>query len=325
MIFSYLKDRWLYLTFLTLTLIILRFIPVLYGQYGDMIGYVCVLILFMGAVLMIPDYLVWRGRIAELKRLKKISIADAELPERSMSTADSLYQELIAKYRREYNELKSETSQQNKDLRDTYVLWAHQIKTPIAAMRLLLDDRKDPEINEQLFHIEEYVNQLLYYFRSGSISNDFVIREYDADSIVQACLRKYSMIFIRKKLKLEYEPLNIRTETDEKWLGFVIEQILSNATKYTKSGSVHIYAENGNIVIRDTGIGIAPEDIRRIFEKGYTGLNGRQESRSTGLGLYLCKEILQKLGHDIMIEGEVGKGTKVTIVMDPAIQTQPHV
>ena len=325
MIFSYLKDRRLYLTFLILTLIILRFVPFLYDQFDDMIRYICILILFMGIVLLIPDYLIWRERIGELERLKAISIADTELPERSMNTADSLYQELIAEYRREYNELKSETQQQNKDLRDTYVLWAHQIKTPIAAMRLLLDDRKDPEINEQLFHIEEYVNQLLYYFRSGSISNDFVIREYDMDSIIQASLRKYSMIFIRKKLKLEYEPVGIRVETDEKWLGFVIEQILSNATKYTKTGSVRIYGENGNIVIRDTGIGIAPEDISRVFEKGYTGLNGRQENRSTGLGLYLCREILRKLGHDIAITGEVGKGTEVTIILEPHGQSHPFV
>ena len=184
-------------------------------------------------------------------------------------------------------------------------------------MRLLLEDKQDPQLNEQLFHIEEYVNQLLYYFRSESISGDFVIRSCSVDEVVRAALRKYSVIFIRRKLKLEYEPVDLQVDTDEKWLGFVVEQLLSNATKYTQSGGIRIYGKDGCLVIEDTGIGIAPEDLKRIFEKGYTGLNGRQEHRSTGLGLYLCREILKKLGHDIRIESEAGKGTRAVIVFDP--------
>ena len=313
----YIKDRKLYLSFLAVTVIILTVVPFLYETYDEVCRYMTILVLFAGIVLCVPDYLRYRKTVRELEKAAGIPLADAPLPSADADRPQRLYGDLIRQYRREYEELREQTDAVSRDLRDTYVLWAHQIKTPIAAMRLLLEDKQDPQLNEQLFHIEEYVNQLLYYFRSESISSDFVIRPCSVDAVVRAALRKYSVIFIRRRLKLEYEPVDLHTDTDEKWLGFAVEQLLSNATKYTQSGGIRIYGKDGCLVIEDTGIGIAPEDLKRIFEKGYTGLNGRQEQRSTGLGLYLCREILKKLGHDIRIESEAGKGTRAVIVFDP--------
>lgn len=204
-----------------------------------------------------------------------------------------------------------------KNLQDITTLWAHQIKTPISAMRLLLqqdESEENNEVKEELFEIEKYVQMLLGYYRLNSDTNDFVIRRVDCEPIIRTIIRQYAKFFIRKKIQIEVENLNIKVLSDEKWLGFVFEQILSNALKYTNEGIIKIYTENGHIlVIEDTGIGIQEEDLPRLFEKGYTGYNGRSDKKSTGLGLYLCKMILTKLGHTITIESKINKGTKVKI------------
>ena len=155
---------------------------------------------------------------------------------------------------------------------------------------------------------------VLSYIRLGSNKNDFVLKEYDLDNIIRQAVRKYAPLFIRKKISLDFQPTNYKVLTDEKWLVFVIEQLLSNAIKYTNKGKISIYSlENKKLVIEDTGIGISKEDIPRIFDKGFTGYNGRTDKKATGLGLYLCKNILDKLSHKISIESEVGVKTKVIL------------
>lgn len=206
------------------------------------------------------------------------------------------------------------------NLQDITTLWAHQIKTPISAMRLLLQqDESDEnnEIREELFEIEKYVQMLLGYYRLNSESNDFVIRRIDCEPIIRTVIREYAKFFIRKKIQIDVSNLNITVLSDEKWLGFVFEQILSNALKYTYEGKITISTEKGNtIVIEDTGIGIQEEDLPRVFEKGYTGYNGRSDKKSTGLGLYLSKLILNKLGHTITIDSVLNKGTTVRINLE---------
>ena len=202
------------------------------------------------------------------------------------------------------------------DMQDYFTLWAHQIKTPIAAMRLILQTRPEnsaTEIEGELFRVEQYVEMVLNYLRLDSDSTDFVFKTCALDGIIRQCVRKYAKQFIRKKISLEYGGTALQVLTDEKWLCFVIEQILSNALKYTSAGSIRIFTQGETLVIADTGMGIAPEDLPRVFEKGYTGYNGRTDKKATGIGLYLCKMILQKLGHDISISSEVGKGTRVSI------------
>ena len=203
-----------------------------------------------------------------------------------------------------------------RETEDYFTLWAHQIKTPIAAMRLILQTRPENsagELSQELFRVEQYVEMVLNYLRLDSDSTDFVFRTCDLDGIIRQCVRKYAKQFIRKKISLEYEGTDVQVLTDEKWLCFVIEQLLSNALKYTNTGSIRIFTQGETLVIEDTGIGIAPEDLPRVFEKGYTGYNGRTDKKATGIGLYLCKRILQKLGHEISISSVVGQGTSVSI------------
>jgi signal transduction histidine kinase len=201
---------------------------------------------------------------------------------------------------------------------DYYKVWAHQIKTPIAAMRLSLqseDTEAARKLTADLNRIEDYVEMVLTFLRLDSDSTDYIIREYDLDDMIRTAVRKFSREFILKKLTLDYEPVNYTVLTDEKWLAFVIEQVISNAVKYTAEGSVRIYMdEPGILCIRDTGIGISPEDLPRIFENGFTGFNGREDKRASGIGLYLCKRIMDNLSHAITAESQPGRGT--TIMLD---------
>ena len=199
-------------------------------------------------------------------------------------------------------------------------MWAHQIKPPIAAMHLTLQ-REDSALSRQLAgelqRIEQYVEMVLYYVRLGESGSDLVIQEHDLDDIIRKAVRKYAGQFVRRRLHLGYQGTDIRVLPDEKWLSFIIEQLLSNAVKYTSKGSVTISVDaEKRLTISDTGIGIAGEDLPRLFEKGYTGYNGRVERKSTGIGLYLCKMAADKLGHRLSAESEPGKGSRFTIDLE---------
>ena len=154
----------------------------------------------------------------------------------------------------------------------------------------------------------------LNYIRLDSNSNDLVIKELDLDEVIRGCVRRYAAQFIRKKLTIKYSGTDVKVLSDEKWLTFIIEQLLSNAVKYTEKGFVEISVSDEKLLsVKDTGIGIAQEDIPRIFEKGFTGYNGRENSKSTGLGLYLCEKAAKMLGHKISAQSEIGKGSVFTI------------
>ena len=218
------------------------------------------------------------------------------------------------------------TTDDLEEMTDYYTMWAHQIKTPIFALRLLLQE--EPERNReslaQLFRIEQYVEMVLGYLRTEDMSADLKLARSSLNRIIREQIHKYAGIFVAKKLSLSYEGTDATVLTDEKWLGFVIGQILSNALKYTRTGGIEIWLEDerGNrtsntapaiLVIADTGIGIQAEDLPRIFEKGYTGVNGREDNRATGIGLYLSRKILKKLGHEITVDSQVDKGTEVRL------------
>jgi hypothetical protein len=189
----------------------------------------------------------------------------------------------------------------------------HQIKTPIAVMRMQLQE-EDTDANRallaELFRIEQYVDMVLSYIRLGSSQNDFVIQEYDLDPIIRQAVRKFAPQFVHGRIRLVYEPVSVRVLTDEKWLLFLIEQLLSNAIKYTPKGTVTITVSPQQVLaVADTGIGIAPEDLPRIFEKGFTGYNGRADKKATGLGLYLCRQTADKLGVRLWAHSKPGEGS----------------
>ena len=189
--------------------------------------------------------------------------------------------------------------------------WVHQIKTPIAVMRLKLAD-DTPEhhaLAVELQRIEQYVDMVLQYIRLGSGSTDLVIREFPLDDLIRESVRKLAPQFVEKRLRLEFSPTEATVVTDQKWFVCILDQLLSNAVKYTPAGTVTIAFQDSILTVSDTGIGIAPEDLPRIFEKGYTGMNGRLGQKSSGLGLYLAKKAADLLSIPLCAESAVGSGS----------------
>ena len=259
-----------------------------------------------------------RRRHRQLTEIKKLTSAMiTSLPD-AESIDERDYQDIVRALQEEITGLGTSFAARYQELTEYYTVWVHQIKTPITSMRLTLqneDTQLSRKLTSDLLQIEQYVEMVLAFMRLDSDSSDYVFREYSVDGIVKQAVTKFASEFIDRKLRLEYEPIEQVVVTDEKWLSFVIEQILSNALKYTRSGSIRIYMQELTLCIEDTGIGIAAEDLPRIFEKGYTGYNGRKDKKASGLGLYLCRRICGKLGIGIRVESELDKGTIVRIDM----------
>ncbi|MBR5702612.1 MAG: sensor histidine kinase [Oscillospiraceae bacterium] len=246
-----------------------------------------------------------------------LSALTAALTEDMLPEADAFedldYRRIIALLQEARLAREAEAQRKTADMTEYYTLWAHQIKTPLAAMRLTLQNEDSPlsrRLTAELGRVDRYVEMVLAYLRLDASATDYVLREYDLDPILRAAVKKFSGEFIDRRLALDLQPTGLRVLTDEKWLSFVLEQLLSNALKYTPTGKISIYAEEPAVLcIADTGIGIAPEDLPRIFEPGFTGLNGRTDKRASGLGLYLCRRVCRNLGHGISAESEPGAGT----------------
>ena len=264
------------------------------------------------------------GAYKKHKLLKKLTdeilITADNLP-KSVSNDDKDYGELIRILHSETVRLREKAVSDMRSTEEYYTMWVHQIKTPIAAMRIMLqteDTVQSRRLNDELLRIEQYAEMALCYARLDSCDSDLVIKYHDLDEIVKKAVRRLSSQFIGKKLTLCYEPLCTKVLTDEKWLYFVIEQILSNAVKYTNSGSISIYMKQDSdrkiLCIADTGIGIEPSDLPRIFENGYTGSNGRYDMKASGIGLYLCKRLCDKLGLGITLTSEEGNGCLVKLI-----------
>lgn len=289
----------------------------LYNLEIEAIYYSVILCAFIGLIYVCINFINYYKKHIQLYKLQsEISISLENLPS-PKTLMEEDYTNLILNLNNEYKTYISKSDIAKSDMIDYYTMWVHQIKTPISAMKLLIQTSESEissDLSSELFKIEQYVEMVLSYIRLGSNENDFVLKEYDLDNMIRQAVRKYAPLFIRKKINLDFQPTNYKVLTDEKWLVFVIEQLLSNAIKYTNKGKISIYSlENKKLVIEDTGIGISKEDIPRIFDKGFTGHNGRTDKKATGLGLYLCKKILDKLSHKISIESEVGVKTKVIL------------
>ena len=231
---------------------------------------------------------------------------------------DEDYQLLVGALCEEQRRLKSTMELRYADMIDYYTVWAHQIKTPIAGMKLLLEEEEIDRaaLRRELLRTEQYVETALQYQRLHGVTNDLLIKSYPVEEMVRQALKRTSTLFLHKKVSVNLWNLAGTVITDEKWFVFVLEQLISNAAKYTRNGQISVYMPEGIrklLIIEDTGIGIRREDLPRIFEWGYTGENGRIDKKATGIGLALCKETLKMLGHGISVESEPGKGTKITL------------
>lgn len=286
----------------------------LYDLPVEAVGYAALLCLGLLLLCGVVDFIHWRRKVRALEgMLGQAALTMDTLPE-TEGLEEELYQSLLHELDGQRRRTESNASARRRETIDYYTMWVHQIKTPIAAMRLMLrDEARDRELAAELFRVEQYVELVLTYLRLGSDSTDYVIREYPLSDILRQAARKYAPLFIRGKVSLELRETELKVLTDEKWLQLVVEQVLSNAVKYAPGGKVTVYTQGERLIIEDNGVGISPEDLPRIFEKGFTGCNGRMDKRSTGIGLYICRQICRRLGHTIAVSSEPGRGTRVTI------------
>lgn len=279
--------------------------------------YPLALCLLVALIFVIRDFNRIRKTHKDLEKIKKLTVYGMEFLPEAKNEIEKDYGDVANILFEENKQIHLKMEERYNEMIDYYTMWAHQIKTPIAAMRLNLQNEDSDfsrRLTEDLQRIEQYVEMVLCYLRLDSNSSDYVIREYDIDGIVRQGIKKFASQFIRKKIKLDYRPSDLKVVTDEKWLLFVIEQVLSNSLKYTKQGSISVFVnDNQELCIKDTGIGIAPEDLPRIFENGYTGYNGRNDKKASGIGLYLCKRICKNLGHEITASSALGEGTTIKI------------
>ena len=286
---------------------------------------VCMVIMAAAfAVMACSEYGKWKNMQEILQRAvgddsEFVKILDTAEIRKQVNTTDEIENELLEIIERLKNggmRLNDSMNMKYSDMVDYYTMWVHQIKTPIASMHLILqkeDSEDSRRLRAELFRVEQYVQMVLCFLRLDSEFTDYVIKEYRVDDIIRPAVRRLAPQFIMKKLALEYEHTDEVALTDEKWLSFVVEQVLSNAVKYTSSGSISIKCDGDRLVISDTGIGIAAEDLPRIFDKGYTGFNGRADRKASGIGLYLCRRICDNLEHSIEAQSVPGQGTTITI------------
>ena len=313
---AYLKEKRAALILYFLFLGIFAVIYFLYGLPTGAFLYPAAVCSAMGAVYLVFNYIGERKKYKALSHIKDFTDVKASPLPAASSPAESAYAALTERLTALNAGQCSEYERAMRGTNEYYTLWVHQIKTPLSVMRLLLRDEDSDNsrrLRAELARTERYVGMVLAYIRLNSSDSDYVIKEYSLDGIISAALKSFSAEFISRGIKLDYRPTEIKVITDEKWLLFVIEQILSNALKYTKKGKVSVYARGEELHISDTGIGIAACDLPRIFESGYTGGNGRTDMSASGIGLYLCKRICSKLGHGISARSEVGKGTDISI------------
>ncbi len=211
----------------------------------------------------------------------------------------------------------------SEEFKEYIEMWCHEIKTPLATGKMIIENNKNDvtnNIDEELTKIENYIEQVLYYARSGSVEKDYIIKETDINNVINLVINKNKKDIRNKKIKLDVNIKDSIVNSDSKWLEFIINQIIVNSIKYSNKTNPLIKIStiknknNIELIIEDNGIGIEANELDRVFDKGFTGSNGRKKYNSTGIGLYLCKQLCNKLEHGIIIESIINKGTTLKLV-----------
>lgn len=337
---NFIKQNYIWiLMIVTMSCIHLLYMYLIGARKQDVV-YAAVLDAILLLITVLVGFFRYSSKVKALSNALKRPVEEqAQLPE-ATDDVEMLYQRLLENQSIARSESESSAAIRQSQMRDYYSMWVHQIKTPISAMKLLLEVEREElgqlicddeqsqyllsdnmdSFEDELFRIEEYVSMALQYQRVSSTENDFVLEKVSVDGVIRDTIKKYAKIMIRRHIGINYSGTGQEVYTDGKWLAFMLEQILSNAIKYTPQGVVTIEtAEEKDrffVTIKDTGIGIKAEDLPRVFEKGYTGYNGHADKKATGIRLYLCRQMADKLGHTIRMESEIGKGTKVWIGFD---------
>ncbi|MFQ7234403.1 MAG: sensor histidine kinase [Enterococcus hulanensis] len=282
--------------------------------------------LFTAFVLVVYSLVSFYRSFRKQKQLELLATKDLQLSNlvflpKAATLSEQTYQEVLRLVLENKNQEQEELQQKQRAMLDDFGLWLHQIKTPVAALDLLIQSGQlDPRtMKNEVFKINEYLQMILNYMRQNLDQADLVFQQLSIEKIIKSVVKKYATFFSQKDLSLQLGNLEGRVYSDQKWLIFILEQVIFNAIKYTEDGTISISFSDNQLTIQDTGIGIRSEDLPRVFEKGYTGMNGREQQRASGLGLYLSQEAAEKLGCRLYIESQVKKGTTVTIVFPEEI------
>jgi len=228
-------------------------------------------------------------------------------------------QKHIEEMERRHIQTLNEIQKRQNEHYDFIVSWFHEVKTPISVLRLMQQTEIDlHSFREELEKIEQYVDQALYYAKLDSFSEDYDIRNVDTERLLKELIKVHSKTFISKRIRINLALEAIKVQSDSKWLQFIVNHLITNSLKYTQEGGEILIStketpKEKQVIIRDNGLGIEAKDLPRIFNRGFTGVNGRFYRRSTGMGLYLAQELSKKLGHYITCESEVNKYTEFII------------
>ena len=320
--FRYLFDRRRVLLCGLILLAAVTGLMLLYGLRPLETGYCTLIVLLLAVFMAVPDFVGYYRRVRHLQAVKRMASQGAAEPAAPRgSLPEVLLMESFELLRARAASLESQAIARQEELMDYYTLWVHQVKTPLSAMGLILQSGRLPAgeteaLRQELFKIERYMEMLLGYLRLHSMSSDLRLEKCPVRPLAAKAVKKFATQFIYKNLRAELCDFENCVVTDGKWLLFVLEQHISNAAKYTYTGGVTVSMDRDKVLsISDTGIGIDPADLPRVCERGFTGQNGRADRSSTGLGLYLCKSVLDKLQTPFEIKSEPGKGTTVLLYL----------
>lgn len=322
LIIPYLRTKMLLFIVLFFFTIIFGILSIIFSLPGELLSYTLLLTLTAAFSGLCIEFILFYKKVQKIEAVCDAIPHNADgLPENPQG-AEQSYDSCIKKFSSCYGSIAAEYEKKKTEIEDYFTLWTHQIKTPLTALKAHMQCAQaegkeiDAVLTRELLKIEQYADMALQYIRLNSVQTDFVFSKVDISSLVKQSVKKFAPLFIASKNAVHIDEFSVKVLSDEKWLSFVIDQILSNAVKYTKNGKISVYMDalkKDVLVIEDTGIGILPEDIQRLGEKGFTGCNGRLDKKASGLGLYLCKSILSMLGHSLYFASQSGRGTRVFI------------
>lgn len=324
---EYIKDKINYILALAIYIIIIStYLKAISLTYSTIFIVIFITLTFFVLAFLISYY-------KTSKYLKNIEKTMDKLPEKYLITeiwqkprgAEKLaYYKILKRANKSMLENVTDIKEKQKDYKEYIESWVHEIKIPITSAKLLCENNKTVitnKIDEDIEEVNNYVEQALFYARMDQVSNDFMIREISLNEVIKNVLARNKKIMIQNNMKVELKDVNIKCYTDEKWLEFILNQIITNSIKYINDNNAVVKItgiqnkENIILKIKDNGIGIKKSEIDRIFDKGFTGTNGRNQTKSTGIGLYLCKRLCKGIGMEIDANSKENEYTEIVIII----------